>query len=68
MEGGRAYVEPIEDEAANGEDAAVRTVGRSARWLVAAMLVFQASAGLGARLNPVETFTAVHRPRASTGR
>jgi hypothetical protein len=32
------------------------------------MLVFQASAGLGARLNPVETFTAVHRPRTSTGR
>ncbi|MDQ3915604.1 MAG: hypothetical protein M3323_09805 [Actinomycetota bacterium] len=41
---------------------------KCARWLVAASLVFQVSATLGARLNPVETFTAVHRPRASTGR
>jgi hypothetical protein len=39
-----------------------------ARWLVAAALVFQISASLGGRLNPVETFTAVHRPRTSSGR
>ncbi|HEV2756053.1 MAG TPA: hypothetical protein VG318_09795 [Actinomycetota bacterium] len=38
------------------------------RWLVAASLVFQVSATLGARLNPVETFTAVHRPRPPSGR
>ena len=38
------------------------------KWLVAASLVFQASATLGARLNPVETFTAVHNPRVSSGR
>jgi hypothetical protein len=39
------------------------------RWLVAATLVFQISATVGAGLNPPETFTAV-RPalRAASGR
>jgi hypothetical protein len=39
-----------------------------ARWLLAATLVFQASAALGAQLNPPETLTAVHVPRSASGR
>lgn len=46
----------------------MRAVTKGAAWLVAAVVVFQASAGLGARLNPVETFTAVRPPAAATGR
>lgn len=36
-----------------------------ARWLLAATVVFQASATIGARLSPPETFTAVPLPRRS---
>ncbi|MFN2589000.1 MAG: hypothetical protein ABR613_12905 [Actinomycetota bacterium] len=39
-----------------------------AQWLVAASLVFQLSASLGARLDPVETFTAVRRAHTASGR
>jgi hypothetical protein len=40
-----------------------------ARWLLAATVVFQASATLSASLNPPETLTAVRlSPRASSGR
>lgn len=45
-----------------------KAVTRGATWLVAAVVVFQASAGLGARLSPVETFTAVRPPAAVPGR
>lgn len=39
------------------------------RWLVAATVVFQASATVGARVSPPETFTAVpNRPAAASGR
>ncbi|MDQ4025589.1 MAG: hypothetical protein M3217_08900 [Actinomycetota bacterium] len=38
------------------------------KWLVAASLVFQASATVGAHLHPVDTFTAVHRPAPPSGR
>lgn len=39
------------------------------RWLVAATVVFQVSATIGAGLNPTETFTAVpNPPRAASGR
>ncbi len=39
------------------------------RWLVAAALVFQMSATIGAGLSPPETFTAVRNaPRAPSGR
>jgi hypothetical protein len=39
------------------------------RWLVAAALVFQLSATIGAGLNPTETFTAVRNaPKAASGR
>lgn len=40
-----------------------------ARWLLAAVVVFQASATAGARLNPPETLTAIPlSPRSSSGR
>ncbi|HEX2295987.1 MAG TPA: hypothetical protein VHN37_11835 [Actinomycetota bacterium] len=39
-----------------------------ARWLLTATVVFQASATVGAGLNPPETFTAVRLPRAASGR
>lgn len=40
-----------------------------ARWLLAATVVFQASATVGAQLSPPETLTAVPLPpRAATGR
>lgn len=40
-----------------------------ARWLLAATVVFQVSATAGAKLSPVETFSAVPLPpRASSGR
>ncbi|HYO61030.1 MAG TPA: hypothetical protein VEU29_03940 [Actinomycetota bacterium] len=40
-----------------------------ARWILAATVVFQVSATAGARLSPVETFTAVPLPaRVSSGR
>ena len=39
------------------------------RWLLAATVVFQVSATVGAGLNPTETFTAVRNPpRAASGR
>jgi hypothetical protein len=40
----------------------------AARWLLAATVVFQVSATVGARLSPPETFTAVRVPRAASGR
>lgn len=40
-----------------------------ARWFLAATVVFQTSAAVGAKLAPVETLTAVPLPpRTSTGR
>lgn len=51
-----------------GEGAVARQLTACVKWLVAASLVFQASATFGARLNPVETFTAVQRPHLSSGR
>lgn len=40
-----------------------------ARWLLAATVVFQASASVGARLSPPDTFTAVRLPpRSASGR
>ena len=40
-----------------------------ARWLLAATVVFQTSATVGAKLNPPETFTAIPAPpRAASGR
>ena len=39
-----------------------------ARWLLAAVVVFQASATVGAQLSPPETFTAVRLPRSASGR
>ncbi|MDQ3952294.1 MAG: hypothetical protein M3279_04925 [Actinomycetota bacterium] len=42
---------------------------RWARWLLAATVVFQASATIGAKLSPPETFTAIPAPpRAASGR
>ncbi|HEX2195808.1 MAG TPA: hypothetical protein VHJ76_02685 [Actinomycetota bacterium] len=42
---------------------------RWASWLLAATVVFQTSATVGARLSPPETLTAVPRPpRSATGR
>lgn len=39
------------------------------RWLVAAVVVFQTSAALGAQLSPPETLIAIPRPpRAASGR
>lgn len=39
------------------------------RWLVAAVVVFQTSAVLGAQLSPPETLTAIPLPpRAASGR
>lgn len=40
-----------------------------ARWLLAATVVFQTSATIGARFSPPETFTAVPLPpRSASGR
>jgi hypothetical protein len=41
---------------------------KAVRWLVAATVVFQASATVGAHLSPPETFRAVRTPRAASGR
>ena len=48
--------------------AVAERVSRAARWALAAMLVFQVSASVGAHLTPVETFTAVSRAHVATGR
>lgn len=40
-----------------------------ARWLLAATVVFQTSATIGARFSPPETFTAIPLPpRSASGR
>lgn len=41
---------------------------RWAQWLLAATVVFQVSATLGARVSPPETLTAVRVPHSASGR